>query len=96
MDIAAKVQENKCAILEAAQRHRASNVRVIGSIARGEGSEASDLDLLVSFSPDASLFDHAALVNELEDLLGCSVDIASDTGLRPRVRDRVLKEAVGL
>jgi len=84
------------AILRVAARHGAGNVRVIGSVARNEANESSDIDLLVTFEPGTTLMDHAALVTELEELLGCKVDVASDRVLRPRVRQRVLNEAVAL
>jgi uncharacterized protein len=83
-------------ILRVAARHGAGNVRVFGSVARGESDEKSDLDLLVTMEPGRSLLDHAALWLELQELLGCKVDVISDKGLRPRIRDRVLKEAVPL
>jgi predicted nucleotidyltransferase len=69
---------------------------MIGSVARGEATAESDLDLLVELEEGRSLLDHAALILELESLLSCKVDVATDKGLRPRVRDRVLAEAVPL
>lgn len=83
-------------ILRAAKAHGAGNVRVFGSVARGEALPGSDVDLLVELEPGRSLFDHAALVLELERLLGCKVDVAVERGLRPRIRERVLSEAVPL
>ncbi len=83
-------------ILRVAARHGASNVRIFGSVARGDQDEKSDLDLLVTMETGRSLLDHAALLVELQELLGCEVDVVSDKGLRPRMRDRVLKEAVPL
>ena len=83
-------------ILQVAARHGASNVRVFGSVARGESDEKSDLDLLVTMEAGRSLLDHAALWLELQELLGCEVDVVSDKGLRHRIGDRVLKEAVPL
>ena len=83
-------------ILRAAARHGARNVRVFGSVARGEADERSDIDLLVEMEPDRSLLDRAALWLELQDLLGRRVDVVSDRGIKPRIRDRVLREAVPL
>ncbi len=83
-------------ILQVAGRFGARNVRVIGSVARGEAGPESDLDLLVDLEEGRSLLDHAALMIELEKLLGCKVDVAIEQGLRPRLRDRVLGEAVPL
>ncbi|MBZ5734437.1 helix-turn-helix domain-containing protein [Nocardioides sp. TRM66260-LWL] len=72
--------------------HRALDVQVFGSVARGEDRPGSDLDLLVTFAPDASLFDQAALVESLEDLLGVRVDVVSVAGLRPG-HERIRAEA---
>jgi uncharacterized protein len=83
-------------ILRAAARHGASNVRIFGSVARGEAGPASDVDVLVDLEPGRSLLDHAALLLELEELLGCPVDVVTERGLRARFRERVLREAVPL
>ncbi len=83
-------------ILEIAARHGAHNVRVFGSVARGEADSQSDVDLLVEFKRGTTLLSHAALINELEELLGVKVDVVSERGLRERIRDRVLSEAVAL
>jgi predicted nucleotidyltransferase len=96
MGIEELLSENRPAILRAAKAHGAGNVRVFGSVARGEASADSDVDLLVDLEPGRSLLDHAALVIELEALLGRKVDIAIARGLRSRIRDRVLKEAIPL
>ena len=96
MDIYKLIEEKREKILAIASKHGASNVRIIGSVARREADSDSDLDLLVELEMGTSLLDHAALIQELETLLGCKVDVASDRGLRERVRDRVLQEAVPL
>jgi predicted nucleotidyltransferase len=83
-------------ILEIAAKHGAHNVRVFGSVARGEADSQSDIDLLVEFKRGTTLLGHAALINELEELLGVKVDVVSERGLRERIRDRVLSEAVAL
>jgi hypothetical protein len=83
-------------ILRVAAKHGAHNVRVFGSVARGEADENSDIDLLVAFEPGRSLLDHAGLWLDLQELLGCKVDVVSDGGIKPRIRERVLKEAVPL
>jgi predicted nucleotidyltransferase len=80
-------------ILRVAEKHGASNVRVFGSLARGEADAQSDVDLLVTMEPGRSLLDHAALWIEIEALLGCPVDVVSERGLKPRIRERVLQEA---
>lgn len=69
-------------------------MRVFGSAARGDFRPDSDIDLLVDLEQGRSLLDHAALLLDLEELLGCGVDVLTERGLRPRVRERVLKEAV--
>jgi predicted nucleotidyltransferase len=71
-------------------------VRIFGSVARGEADSASDLDLLVEMEPGRSLLDLGGLLMELQDLLGCRVDVVTEKGLRNRIRDRVLKDAVAL
>jgi len=91
-----RVNQKRAQILQVAGRFGARNVRVIGSVARGEAGPESDLDLLVDLEEGRSLLDHAALMIELEKLLGCKVDVAIEQGLRPRLRDRVLGEAVPL
>jgi predicted nucleotidyltransferase len=83
-------------ILRIAEKHGARNVRVFGSVARGESDEASDIDFLVEFGPQVSLLDHAALIRELEEALNRKVDVVSERGLRDRVRDRVMREVVPL
>jgi len=83
-------------ILDLTAKHGATKVRLIGSVARREETQESDIDFLVEMEASRSLLDHAALILDLEALLGRKVDIASDRGLRPRVRERVLKEAVPL
>jgi uncharacterized protein len=83
-------------IAEAAASHGASNVRVFGSAARRELRPGSDLDLLVRMDEGRSLFDLIALSQELEDTLGVPVDVLSEGGLSPYLRDRILSEAVPL
>jgi hypothetical protein len=73
---------HKAEIKALAVRHKAISVKVFGSVARGEDHPGSDLDLLVSFAPDASLFDQIELAQELEDTLGVKVDVVSAGGLR--------------
>lgn len=84
------------AIVAAAAHHGASHVRVFGSVARGDASEASDIDVLVRMAPGRSLLDLCALGDELEDLLGRRVDVLTEASLSPHLRERVLAEAVPL
>jgi len=90
------IRAHRSAILEIARRHGAHEVRIFGSVARGDARETSDLDLIVRFDPDRSLFDHGALIVELEELLGVKVDVISEGGMRERFRARVQQEAVPL
>lgn len=83
-------------ILRIAARHGARNVRVFGSVARGEADSKSDLDLLVEFLPGSTLLSQNAMIRELESFLKVKVDVVSDRGLRERIRERVLAEAVPL
>lgn len=86
----------KEAIRDIAAKHGARNVRVFGSVARDEQMEASDVDFLVTFEPGRTLFDHAALLYELEALLQCKVDVVSEQGLKPRFRQQVFQDAICL
>jgi len=83
-------------VLAIAEAHGARNVRVFGSVARGEERADSDLDLLVEMEPGRSLLDMGRLLMDLQDLLGCKVQIAEPEGLHWYVRKRVLEEAVPL
>ncbi|MEX1142780.1 MAG: nucleotidyltransferase family protein [Thermoleophilaceae bacterium] len=83
-------------IVKLAATHGASNLRVFGSAARRERHERSDLDLLVRMEEGRSLLDLVALSQVLEDVLGVHVDVLSEGGLSPYLRDRILGEAVPL
>lgn len=90
------VLQKRADILVVAARHGARNVRVFGSCARGQAGHKSDVDLLVRLDDDRSLIDHVALIRELEELLGCRVDVVSEEAIDPRIRERVLAEVVSL
>jgi predicted nucleotidyltransferase len=81
-------------IIAIAQRHGASNVRIFGSVARGESSEHSDLDVLVRLEPGRSLFDQGGLLMDLRDLLGIKVDVIDEGALSGRFGQIVRREAV--
>ena len=83
-------------ILRIAAKHGARNVRVFGSLARGEADEQSDVDFLVDMEPGRSLLDMGGLLMDLRELLGRDVDVVTERTLKPRVRTRVLREAVAL
>ena len=93
MDIAALIEKKKTEIREIAAKHGAHNIRVFGSVARGEARPDSDVDFLVDMEPGRTLLDLGGLLMELRDLLGVDVDVVTEHGLKPRIRDRVLKEA---
>jgi uncharacterized protein len=83
-------------ILEIARKHGAHNLRVFGSVARGEGNEESDIDFLVEVGPAHSAWFPAGLVADLEDLLGVPVDVVTEDGLHWYIKERVLEEARSL
>lgn len=80
-------------IVALAEKHKTANPRVFGSVARGEDTENSDLDLLVDPLPGASLFNLIRLENELTELLGTKVDLLTPNGLSKYLREDVLREA---
>jgi len=90
------LKERRDDVLRVAARHGAFNVRVFGSVARSEDDEQSDIDLLVDLQAGRSLFDLGGLQYELEQLLGCRVDVLTERALKSRIRERVLREAVSL
>jgi uncharacterized protein len=79
-----------------AAAHGARNVRVFGSVVRGESTDSSDLDLLVDMAEGRSLLDLVALGDDLEEALGVAVDVVTEKSLSPYLRDRILAEAVAL
>lgn len=83
-------------ILGCAAEHGARNVRVFGSTARDETSETSDVDLLVEMEPGRSLLDLVGLWQDLEDMLGTHVDVLSEGGVSPFLRERIYADAVAL
>jgi predicted nucleotidyltransferase len=90
------IREKRELIVRIAARHGASQVRLIGSVARGEARPDSDVDLLVTWNEGTSLLDQAALMLELESLLGRKVDIASDGWVKPSIRESVYRDAIAL
>jgi uncharacterized protein len=90
------LREKREHILQVAARRGAHNVRVFGSVARGEADATSDIDFLVDMEPGRSLLDLGGLLVDLEALLGQRVDVVTEKGLRPRVRQQALREAVPL
>ncbi|MBF6605165.1 MAG: nucleotidyltransferase family protein [Chloroflexi bacterium] len=87
------VKSKREEILRVAAEHGAHNVRVFGSVARGEAGEESDIDLLVDMEPGRSGLEQAGLILDLEALLGRKVDVVTDGGIYWLLRRRILKEA---
>lgn len=93
MDQLELIKTKKEEILKAAEKFGASNVRIFGSVANGTFDKLSDIDFLVDFRDDVGLFEWSGLWIELEDILGCKVDISTEAALKERIRDKILKEA---
>jgi predicted nucleotidyltransferase len=96
LTVADTIREKREVIVRIAASHGATEVRLIGSVARGEARPDSDVDLLVPWSEGASLLDQAALMLELESLLGRKVDIASHGWVKPSIRESVYRDAIAL
>ena len=96
VDIRAQLKNKREEILSVARRHGASNLKVFGSVIRGEANENSDIDFLVAFEDNRSLFDVIGLKQDLEEMLDRRVDVVTDESLHWYIRDRVLNEAVPL
>ena len=90
------VRSKREQILRLARRHGVTGVRVFGSMARGDAGPQSDVDLLIEVGADPSAWFPGGFVAELEELLGCRVQVVTERGLDALLRDRVLKEAVPL
>jgi len=96
MTLEQSVRDHRDDILRLAAKHGARDVRVFGSLARGEADENSDIDLMVEMERGRSLMDLGGLQYELQELLGCRVDVVTERSLKARIRQRVLQEAVPL
>jgi hypothetical protein len=96
MSLKKLLKEKREEILSIATKYGAFNVQIFGSVARGEDTADSDVDFLVELEPGRNLLDRIALMQDLEDLLGRKVDVATVKGLREYFRDRILNEAVPL
>jgi predicted nucleotidyltransferase len=96
MKLDESIQVRRETILQIARRHGVGKVRVFGSVARGEATENSDLDLLIDVTGPTTPWFPGGLVAELEALLGCRVDVVETNALRKELRDRVLQEATPL
>ena len=89
-----ELRQHRDEIYEIAARYGVSNVRVFGSVARGEADDSSDLDLLIDVERGHGFFDMSAFAIGVEELLRVFTQVVTPNGLKPRIRDRVLAEAV--
>jgi len=96
MDVNDLLREKRHDILRLAAKYGAANVRIFGSVARGEAQPESDVDFLIDMEPGRTLFDLGGLLYELRELLGIPVDVVPEKGLRENIRSNVLNEAVPL
>ncbi len=96
MKIREILQQKREEILNLAAQHGASNIRIFGSVARDEEGEDSDIDFLVDMESDRSLLDRIGLIQDLEDILGRKVDLATVKGLRESFRERIMSQAIPL
>ena len=92
----ADILSKRDAIIRLANEYGAHDVRLFGSLARGDATVTSDVDLVVRFDPDRSLLDHGELLMDLRDLLGCKVDVVSEGALQGRFGQIVRREAIPL
>ena len=96
MGIEELLRDRRDEILRIAAKYGAYNIRIFGSAARGDARPDSDVDVLVEVEKGRSLMDLGGLLMELQELLGRNVDVVTEKGLKPRIRDRVLREAIPL
>ena len=93
MSLLQLIKDKKREILDLAEKYGAYNIRIFGSVARGDDDEKSDIDFLVDFKEGVSLLDWGGLLMDLKDLLGHNVDVATEKVLKQRIKDRILREA---
>lgn len=96
MGINELLKDKREEILAIAAKHGARNIRIFGSVVRKEAGPTSDVDFLVEMEKGRSLLDLVGLCQDLEDLLGSNVDVLTDGGLSPYLRDRIYAEAIPL
>ena len=96
MNIDEIIKRKRNEILKISTHYGAKEIKIFGSALKGEAKTNSDVDLLVELEPGRSLLDIIAIKQDLEDLLGCKVDIVTEAALSPYIRDEVLNQAVRL
>ena len=90
------IQAKRDDVLQVARKHGVTSIRIFGSVARGDDSPESDIDLLITTGPVVSSWFPAGLILDLEALLGRDVEIVTEPGLNPLLREQVLSEAVNM
>ena len=94
MALLENLKEKRAQVLEIAAKHGAFNVRVFGSVVRGEDTPESDIDFLIDYDPEkVTPWFPGGLLMDLQDLLGRKVDVLTERGISPLIRERVLAEA---
>jgi uncharacterized protein len=91
-----QLRQKRTDILAIADKYGATNLRIFGSVARGDDRPDSDIDILIDQERRWSLFDQIGMMQDLEDLLECKVDLATADALRARIKDRIFKDAIVL
>ncbi len=90
------LREKKADILQSARKYGASNIRIFGSLARGEADEKSDIDFLIDLAPGRSLLELAGFIAALQEITGSRVDVVPSDCIKTRIREKVLREAIAL
>lgn len=96
MSLGNLIKSKQKQIIDIGRKYGASNIRLFGSVARGESNAHSDIDFLVTMKRGSSLLDIIAIKQEIEDLLGAQVDVVTEASISPYIREEVLREAVNL
>jgi uncharacterized protein len=91
-----QLRQKRAEILAIADKYGATNIRIFGSVARGDDRPDSDIDILIDQQRRWSLFEHVGMMQDLEDLLNCKVDLATADALRAKIKDRIFKDAIAL
>ena len=91
-----QLKQYRSAIIKLAEQYRATNIRVFGSVAKGETTENSDIDFLIDPTPEQDLFDVIRLRRALQELLDCDVDIVHSTALHHTIKEEILSSSITL
>jgi predicted nucleotidyltransferase len=94
MKLKEQIAQKRNTVVVVAQKYGATNIRLFGSVARGEERPDSDIDILVDLQPGRSIFDLGGLLMELEALFSRPVDVITEDGIKPRMRERIMKEVL--